>query len=607
MKQIMLFLMAILLLTGCAVRPLPDETTEGSTAATQQTEPPELYVPNSTIEQLTGGAVRTYSLAMDNCIGLYTIGTNFLVVGESELLVLSGDKGKVTAKLQIDENAPISVMDTAAIGIAYYLPNTRQVVILNPQLQSLAELQLPEDIVGTPLTSLARNEVYYSTGKEIRALHINTGISRLLRQQSTSTQVLLGAYFDGSVLSCQTVDDNNNAQVAYISSVTGQTLSYESGIFEMQTHGENYFIHRLDGSLQQSIFGTRNGAPQCFLAPQPTGESLSGRAVLLAMNGVIDYVEAVDGLELAFYDLKIGKCTARVKLPGIYSPLNFCSDDEYIWIMAEDGKEAGQTLFRWNVADTPVMDDTIHIGKLYTAEDPDVQGLAQCREQADALEKKYKITLTIWNDAVKNTGSYKVTAEYHTEIISAMLNRMETALSRFPKNFLKNTVDGKTIRIALVRSIEGGQPWVQFWKDGNCHIIISAAEDADRSLYQGVAYPIDSHVLGNSRDYDTWNQLNPEGFYYAYNYDVNEKSEYLTGENQAFTDALAMSYPHEDRCRVFYHAMLENNADMFKSATMQEKLLRLCKGIREAYGLEKSTENYAWEQYLTKPLAYAGR
>jgi hypothetical protein len=43
---------------------------------------------------------------------------------------------------------------------------------------------------------------------------------------------------------------------------------------------------------------------------------------------------------------------------------------------------------------------------------------------------------------------------------------------------------------------------------------------------------------------------------------------------------------------------------MFASAIMQEKLLRVCTGIREAYGLEKKTDTYVWEQYLKTSLAY---
>lgn len=64
-----------------------------------------------------------------------------------------------------------------------------------------------------------------------------------------------------------------------------------------------------------------------------------------------------------------------------------------------------------------------------------------------------------------------------------------------------------------------------------------------------------------------------------------------------------MSFPTEDRARIFMAAMQANNAELFAKETLQEKLLCLCEGIREAYNLEDSTEVFPWEQYLEEPLA----
>ena len=112
-------------------------------------------------------------------------------------------------------------------------------------------------------------------------------------------------------------------------------------------------------------------------------------------------------------------------------------------------------------------------------------------------------------------------------------------------------------------------------------------------------------MLGNSRDYDEWKKLNPEGFDYDYNYYVykTHDSEYLSDENRYFADAYAMTFPHEDRCRLFVHAMLDANADLFATDAMQAKLKRMCQGIREAYGYERDGNTYVWEQYLNISLA----
>ena len=77
------------------------------------------------------------------------------------------------------------------------------------------------------------------------------------------------------------------------------------------------------------------------------------------------------------------------------------------------------------------------------------------------------------------------------------------------------------------------------------------------------------------------------------------------GEKRAFIDSFSMTYPHEDRCRVFYYAVTSGNEAIFTSKFMQNKLQKLCEGIREAYGLEKKDAAYVWEQYLTQEMDYS--
>ena len=88
------------------------------------------------------------------------MGSNLLAVGAESLTVLPGnmDGAAITYKAGI---AMYRVpMDTAPTGVAYYHADSRRVIVLNPQLQKVAQLQLPENIVGTPAISLARKEIY---------------------------------------------------------------------------------------------------------------------------------------------------------------------------------------------------------------------------------------------------------------------------------------------------------------------------------------------------------------------------------------------------------------------------------------------------------------
>jgi len=280
MKRLLLILLAALLFAGCQRNPSAQETT-----VPPPTETHGLYMPDSVVEQQNSGAVRAYFLREDTCFDLTGIGSNLLAIGQKGLTVLAGEQGEVVARLETGEVTSVSVMDTAATGIAYYLPANRQVIVRNPQLEKVTQLTLPEVIVGKPVISLGKNEVYYSTGGEIRALNMSTGISRLLRQQTTSKQTLLDAYFEGEVLLCQLTNEAGNTNMEYISSETGQTFCDSQGVSNLQTDGAEFFAYWQDGALRQAVFGTRGGEAQRFLASTLPEGKIGGRVAFPAAKG----------------------------------------------------------------------------------------------------------------------------------------------------------------------------------------------------------------------------------------------------------------------------------------------------------------------------------
>ena len=596
MKRLWIFLLAVLLFAGCKKQPPAPATTEPSDPVEENRGQ---YVPDSDIEKGTDGAVRMYSLPEDTYFDLTGIGTNVLAMGQKGLTVLSGEHAEITATLETADITSVTVVDAHATGIAYYTPNNRQVNVLNPQLQVVTQLSLPESVLGKPIISLAKYEVYYSTGSEIRALNMNTGISRLLRQHTVANLSLIGAYFGGDVLLCQFANENGPPQLVYVSTETGQTLDGGQGISHMQTNGQDYFAYWLDGTVRQNVYGTRGGEARRFLAPAIPEDKVGSRVALLAMRGVLDYVETDSGLELSYYNLNTGKRSAQVVIPGMKSPGKIHTDGTYIWILTADQTPA---LYRWDISKSPTTEDTIYTDILYTAQNPDTQGLTQSRAVADEYQKQYGVKLLFWQDAVAHTDGHTLVAEHKPQVINQMLADVKSVLTHFPDKFLLKTVEKGWLQIALVQSIDGDKDWVQFWEDGDCWILISTKADVGNALIQGIAYGIDSHVIGNSRKYDTWNQLNPKGFAYSADNQAENVKNYLEPATRAFTDLLATTYPHEDRCRIFYNAMLPGNAEMFTSPVMQEKLVRVCTGIREAYDLEKNTETYLWEQYLKRSL-----
>ena len=140
---------------------------------------------------------------------------------------------------------------------------------------------------------------------------------------------------------------------------------------------------------------------------------------------------------------------------------------------------------------------------------------------------------------------------------------------------------------------------MQYWDENDAFIVLSSGVDVRTEFIKGLGYVVDSHVLGNSAKYDYWDTLNPEGFVYG-----TVDKTYLTGDTRAFADEISMESATDDRSRILWQAMLPDNGELFQSEIMQKKLLLVCQGVRDAWNLERKTETYPWEQYLTQSIAY---
>lgn len=600
MKKLLPLLLVLLLLTGCGT----DEVTEpsGATEAATKSEQQGLYDPASTLEQQTGGAVRVYRLDKNDYFSVSAMGSRLLLrAGDGTLTALQGENCIPAASLST-QTALMDMsryFDASVQGAAYYDPDTRQVVQVNPQLQETNRLAMPEDMQGMPYISMANEEIYYCVPGEIRALNLQTGVSRLIRSHSYPLQSLEGTWFEGQMLRVSFYnEDRTDAGSVYISSETGKTLSEgEEALYPFYTAGDTYVLSRMDGGVSQRIVGSRDGSYQALYIAED--RFASG----LAMGGVIGY-DAENDLELAFYELASGKCTSRVTLPGIADPAAIMTTEDAVWVLAAEGEK--QILCKWDPTATPTEDETVYTGKLFTADDPDVEGLEACQARAAQMSEAYGVKIHVWGDVIRNQSEEEApVAEHQVATVNRMLDGLALALEQFPEDFLRKTVEAGWIHVNLVRSVGKEETMTQFWQEGDCYISIANWGNVAEDFYRGVAYAIDSRVLGNSRKFDDWNELNPEGFFYAYSYGTHPDWDIWLGrEDGVFLTEKALAYPHDDRAAVFFYAMTANGEDAFKQEAAQGKLEVLCRGIREAYELEENPETYLWEQYLTESLAY---
>lgn len=597
-KKIIVLLLLLLTLAGCAVKPADEEAqTAAPTAPTVQTGS---YDADNRIEAETQGGVKAFALEQQEPLRIETLGKHLLMFTKEDtqlkLVLLSGEElvPMANAVIPVDPKN-INAITVMPAGVAYYEKTADSVVFLNGLLKENNRVKLPEEISGTPYIAPS-GKIYYANGNAVRELDPDTNIPRLIRELTAKKLTLRGCYFDGKVLSCQYTDANDEKRWCYISSKTGKTLSEYENLQTLETAEDVYFAETDLGVLHQMIVGTLKGKPKSLNISR---EMLLG-AVPKANGGVLYQVKK-DVLTLSFCDFSTGKCTYRVALSAVEKPALLCSGtgNQYIWFIAKDTQENKNTLYRWELEKTPLKSKKVYTGKLYTAKSPDEDGLAECQKRVDALNLKYGVTIRIWQNAVKVQDAYSLTPEYQVSVIDDTLTQLEKVLELFPGGFLRKTARGThsgTLRICIVRDIDAEQKGVHYWDaDGDFFLVLTPGCNIRDTFLEHLGYVVLTHIMGNSVEMDYWTDYNPARFTYG---EHNQEDKYLEGNRKAFLDKESMYSVTADRSRMLMYAMTELGEGCFESRAMQGKLKLLSLAIRDTYRMRSVKETLPWEQYL---------
>lgn len=626
MKRVFaLFLAMLLVLCGCAQEPpeastSPEDTTppESSTPpATEPEAPPRpdfgLYQPDSVTETQTSGSVRYFPLNGTNYYAVEPMGDGLLLFSGEDTTTLTllreeADPVTVTLECYLYPDCTMRIFED---GVYYFDNRSAQLVVLNGGLQEVTRTTMPADLVGTPALSGDGKMAYYFSTSALRCFELDTGISRLLRGSTFAVQEVWDIHFDDAVLECFILDGGKNL-CQYISTQTGELLAEYETVPELKSAGSAYFAKYFEGSQSLYLVGDRGATPQCL----DLAQSEDTFKPLLELGGMLTYEQDKYGVALYFYDLTRGQCAAKTQLYGAEMFGHTRADEAsgLIWMLAYDSIAQQQALYCWDTALSPTGDETSYLTPYYTEQEPDREGLALIAAQAKAIGDKYSVRIRVWEEAGKvQPDDYTFETEYLVSAYEEYLPVLEKALSAFPDGFLEKL--GKAskngiLTISLVRQLYGNNALgslttasgVHFFHDGSGYIAMTMGEDkAEQNLFHEIFHAIDSYVMAECVVYDNWPDLNPDGFIYNYNYVSNEYREdyqYLEDENRVFIDMYSMSFPKEDRARIFEYAMMEGNESYFQSGIMQIKLKTLCKGIREAFNLKKYSKPLRWEQYL---------
>ncbi len=599
MKRILAVSLVFLFLTGCAQQ--PNTATTVPTTEVVETTAPGLYVEDSDVEQQTGGAVRRFMLPTDSFCLITMMGDKILLAegGEtSTLTVLTGIDLFVSTTMQIplDLSAEDAIFRVIHDGFIWYDRENRQMLFLDQQLQQREVISMPEDMEGDPVISDDGDNIYYCTPGQIRAFDVENRITRPIKTHECNSQAVLHSAFGGSVLCCRIENTEGNVNIYYISADNGQTIAMDSTVGRLATFEDRFLMQRVDGVTPQNIIGLLNEAP---VQLNVDGEIEPA----LELGGVVAYTATENGISLDFYDVPTGTRTATVSFDGYALPQSILADrwSRCIWLVAADAQTGEKSLLQWDPEKSAVEDQTAPIGTIYTADAPDEVGLAACQSRVDALNKTHGTTIRIWEKATASGNGHVLEAEHQVGITNYALDVIEQTLVMFPKNFLYNSVNNR-IRICLVRSVDHSIKTAYYWYEGDPFIVLSSGVNIQTELLKGLGYVIESHIQGNTSALDNWDGLNPEGFAYG---DESTYSElYLQGDTLAFATKEAMTSAKEDLSVLFCYAMLPDNAEMFRSEIMQQKLLIMCNAIRESWRLQWKSDVYHWEQYLNESIAY---
>lgn len=592
MKRIFLLILVLLiLLSGCAQQAEnPPQTT-----VPPETQPdPGCYIPNSDTERTTAGSVRVYNIPDENALWVAGIGDNLLLATGKDsptLTVLSGENCVIAGSLKPDFSVDNDCQMTVQ-GIAYYAEETNEAVYLDHTLQVISKVSLPEKPDSMPLFSADSSEIYYCVGNDIRAYDTMRNISRPVKNQLVESQTLQSILFDGKVLCCEVTYETGDRGTVYLDSQTGKTLSSAPNITILETNASGYVALRQDGFVRQEIFGALDA--EAFALDLPDDAVI---IPALALNGMVSAKsEAAGGSVLSLFDFTTGTVSAEIVLTDVAEVRSGYTDkwNRCIWFLGED-KEGITHIYRWEPAKNSVKTDVSYKTSVYTAEKPDTEGLAACKTRADVLNKTYSVDIRLWEAALAETGKHAVIGEYQTNAIKFALDELEKVMKKLPEKFLRKSAN-RPLHIGIVRSVDGGMESAQFYKKTGAYILIPIGPDLQEEFIRALGYVVNSRVVSNTPILDSWASLNPGGFTYG-----TENEELI---NVAFADKKAMQSIVEDRCSVFRYAMETGNEELFASDVMQQKLILLCKGIRDVWGWEKETGTYPWEQYLHNSIAY---
>lgn len=582
-----LALLLALLLAGCAAQPTPTTETTAADA---------LYTPGHRLETQTSGMMQVFPTETSGFCRIWAMGEDVLLSGDGKLTRLSGASLTPGSTRQAD-----TVLQTGNDGV--WLFDGSAVQILDGSFALLQTVTIPDEVLGVP--GLEGSQLYYLSEGCLKVLDLSTGLSSLLRDNMAFTDGTVQCL--GDLLLLHLTDEDGIGKTLLVSAADGSTQYPSLAVTDACRFETGLGILLEDG--QVLLLPDSGGAQKLTLEE---GEQMVG--FLPEIGGLITCRNDTAGLTLRLYALSRGILRCSVLLPEVDLVGTGCvSADGTLYISAHSTQETAWWILRWNYEAFPPVSEDSCLEPYYTRDFLDVQGQASCETLARELGAQYGISVLLFDEAAACAPwDYSFTAEYRVDKTNWALEDLKATLEAFPEGFLtKLRQDWEDLTVCIVDTIQGtaesgsldSAEGLQFQNGSHFYIALAPKEEDSlkHTLFHEFSHLIDNRVLTKTGAYDNWNDLNPQDFAYRLdlNADMTPYKALLTGPDRVFIDNYAMTFPAEDRARIFECACTSGNEEDFVSPILQAKLQRICTGIRQAFDLEADAESFLWEQYLT--------
>lgn len=614
--KFLLLALTCLLLSGCARETPPPMETIPPTTAVVETVPETMYAPEHPLSQQYGKDLKVYPLTTRKTRGAVALGENILIFsgqGSTTLTLLTGEELTVSAAKTLDFTLTPTDPSFRAWDdcIAFYDTPRQQYLVLSPELKILSRIQLTEPTVCTPILSEDRCTLYYCTPQAIKAWELSSGIHRTVAEMDYDQLSITALLLEDTVIQCR-VQDRDQFHTLFLSAENGRQLSRLEGVPQILTDGSRYYASLPVSALYLLLCGDTKGETQALFPEETPTDTFFLPALHAALTAAL---QSDDSVLLHYYELSQGTLAAELKLDSHQLPKQVCSGSGgTLWLLTYDPSTDQDLLYRWNPA-ASVFRPKESPSCLFPYPDSQPELLEDCYAYAAGLEERYGFPILLEENALScQPWDYTFEAEPQPQILLQALKQLDDCLSAYPQSLLDQTAAHfSSVKIGLVRQITGsaatGSPdtatGVQYLDGTDAYVVITTGRYTAQALYHELFHVMETHILTESTALDQWNALNPPDFTYTFGKgEPAAKESYLAPGTRCFIDTYSMTYPREDRARVWENALLPGNRDLFQSEPMQAKLTALCKGVREAYGLTKLEEAFLWEQYLSVPFAH---